>query len=133
MLNHMESALQIRIDHRVKVGLLHGEQQAVARDAGVVHQNVDLPKVRQNLCHRILCRIKVGHVAAVRFGGHAVLCGKRACLVGGLFVARIHDRNIGAALCHLQCNRTADTAGTSGDNRSLIGQQKNSSFSLSSF
>ena len=57
-----ERGRQVGADHGVPVVALHAQQQPVARDAGVVDQNVDAPVPLEDAGHRRLDRRRVGHL-----------------------------------------------------------------------
>lgn len=52
MLNHMERAFEIGINHTVEILLLHLEDQAVAGNAGVVYQNIHAAEILEHLLGR---------------------------------------------------------------------------------
>ena len=49
----METAREIRPNDIAPIGLTHPKQQAITRNAGVVHENVDGGKLFQQLLRRL--------------------------------------------------------------------------------
>ena len=58
--------LEVHVDDGVPLGLVHTEHQAVARDAGVVHQHVDVAEIRENLLHGLVRLREIGGVGCIR-------------------------------------------------------------------
>ena len=65
MLDHIESTLQVYIDNHVEILFLHGEDQLIPYDAGVVHQNIDAAEFLDNLFHHFLGSLEAGNVADI--------------------------------------------------------------------
>src|SRR6185436_17209746 len=59
----VEHAVQVGVDHRHPVLLRHALEHRVARDAGIVHQDVHRPDHRAHVVEHLGARIEVGHVA----------------------------------------------------------------------
>jgi len=49
-------------EHIVPIGPFHHHHQAVAGDSGIVHQNLDFAKARQNRLHGVLDGFFAGHI-----------------------------------------------------------------------
>jgi hypothetical protein len=87
-LDREERALQVDVEDGVPVGFGHAHQQPVARDARVVHEDVD---AAVGLLDRVGERRHVGrgaHVAAVRVRLAAALAHGRGGRFGVLFFRR---------------------------------------------
>src|SRR5690606_25969471 len=65
----VEQAVQIGVDHRIPLALLHLGEELVAGNAGVVHQHIDRTDVGFDLGDHRRARLVVRHVA---FGGGEV-------------------------------------------------------------
>ena len=65
MLCHIERTLEVDVDNRVKVLLGHIEHKLVARDTGVVDENINLAEVGDHLLDNCLAGCKVADVAVV--------------------------------------------------------------------
>src|SRR5438445_1079880 len=92
-LGAVERALQVDVQHRIPVFFLHAEQQAVPRDARIVHQDVDAAELGDH---------PVGHRRDVGPFGHVRLDDQRAAslrrhrlrrLLGAGYI-EVHHRHI---------------------------------------
>src|SRR5262249_4269265 len=66
LLDTTKCAIQINVEHEVPVGGFHTHGQAVAGDAGVVHQDVDAGLVAQRLREGFLDALRIGDVEVDR-------------------------------------------------------------------
>ena len=115
--NHVERALQIRVEHRIKILVLHAQHQAVACDARVVDENIDLAEVVRHRFHGFVHRGGIRHVAPVCFCVYA----KRRDFVHNSFgligAACVDDRHIRAVFGKAQRNGAADASGCARNER----------------
>ena len=79
-LHKIERAFQVRVQDRVPIFNRHPHAQSVARDAGVVHQNVDATEVFQNLCADFLHGGMIGDIDGI---GLRRIRARRIDFVGG--------------------------------------------------
>ena len=118
-LHRVESPLQIGVEHRRPVLLLHPHQQAVAGHAGIVDEDVDGAEVGNDLFAKFLHRLVIGHVDRIGPGA----AGKgQVDLARGLAAARFiaadhRDLRPLGGKCH--GDRSADPAATPGDHDCL--------------
>ena len=68
-LDRIERAFQVGVQNGIPVFLFHAEHQGVPRDAGVVHQDVNLREVFQNGGHGFLNGRVIRYVAGVGLAG----------------------------------------------------------------
>ena len=61
MAGQVEGALQMRSYHGIKILFLHFDQCAIPNNAGVIDQNIDLPKLLDGRGNDAPSRIKVRH------------------------------------------------------------------------
>src|SRR5260221_1950181 len=64
-LEEVPAALQVHGDDAVEVFFAHAQEQLVARDAGVVHEDVEPAELLLDLCHELRDGRRAGDVAAV--------------------------------------------------------------------
>jgi hypothetical protein len=119
LLRAEEGALQVDLEDQVPIGRLHADGQAVARDAGVVHQHVDAGFRGQHLGEPFFDGFRRRHVqvqghrlaaAGANFLGHSLIVFD--------FRRRHHDIETGAA--QSQCNRPADATARAGNECNTI-------------
>ena len=70
--HHVEGALEVGVQHGVPVFVAHAQQQAVAGDTGVVHQDVRMAEVGEHLLAQLGGGGAVGNVHGVAFGSAGV-------------------------------------------------------------
>ena len=104
-LERVEGAEQVRLEHLAPRVDAHAHDQVVARDAGVVDQDVDLAeRVERGLDQR-LGRLRLSHV---RLDGERLAAQRLDLLRGllrGLRVARVREAHVGALLREPQRDR----------------------------
>ena len=114
-------------DDRVPVLLAHVEDHAVAQDAGVVDDDVELAEVIDRAIDDALGGLEVGDAlevgdcfAARRADFLDHVFGRRARLPGAVEVsAEVIDDDLGAVLRQQQRFFASDTAAGAGDNRNF--------------
>ena len=112
-------------DHRVRFRLGHVDQHAVAQNAGVVHQHVELAELRDRLLDHLLGTGEVADVVAVgdRLATHLLdlvhdLFGRRLVATGAVGVApEVIDDNLGAFRGKQQRMLPADASPGTRDDR----------------
>ena len=72
-----EHAGEVEVDHALPVGALHAHQQAVACDAGVVHQHIEAPFLFQHRFDQAFHLLFIGHVRLLSPGLAARSCDLR--------------------------------------------------------
>src|SRR6185503_15620512 len=83
-LGHVEAAAEIDVDHLVPRLAAHPLHRAVARDAGIVDQNVDRSEVALYLLDTSHAGVEVGHVPFVGLDAGALAERTRFFLVAGI-------------------------------------------------
>ena len=73
VLDHIECALEVYVDYRVKIGFLHIEHQLVACDTGIINKYIDSAEVSDHLIYYLFGFFKVGNVAEILLNLCAVL------------------------------------------------------------
>ena len=63
----VESGLQVHVQHSVPLSLAHTHHQAVFRDTGVVHQDIDTSEILHDLGNDVMSLLKVSSVGSVSF------------------------------------------------------------------
>ena len=114
-------------DDGVPVVLAHREQHAIAEDAGVVHDDVDVAERVDGLLHHGTGLVEDGDIAAVddRLAahclnlGHDVLGRSGVGATTGGIATKVVDDDFGAFRRHHQCVFAADAAAGAGDQRDL--------------
>ena len=66
-LSEIKDAAQIGVDNRVPIFHRHSHGKAISRHAGIIHQDVDLGEVLENLSADFLHRRMIGNVDRVMF------------------------------------------------------------------
>ena len=121
-LERVERAEQVRLEHLAPRVDRHAHDQVVARDAGVVDEDVDLAvRVERGLDQR-LSGFRLRHV---RLNGQR-LAAERLDLLRGLLrrgrVARVREADVGALLGEPQRDGLADAARPARDHGRLASQ-----------
>jgi hypothetical protein len=68
-LHHVEGTFEVGVEHGVPVFLAHAQEQAVFGDTGVVHEDVHMVEVGQDLLADLGAGRAVGHIDGVSLGG----------------------------------------------------------------
>ena len=110
VLDHIEGALEVDVDDRVKIALLHVEHQLVARDAGVVDQVINAAEVLDHLVDDLLGSGKVRDVAEILLHLGAVLLQLLFGVQALALVADVENGDIRAAFGELLGDRQTDSA-----------------------
>jgi hypothetical protein len=119
LLRTNECALQVDLEDQLPIGQFHADRQAIARDAGVIHQDVDAGLVGQHLGESRFHGFRRGHV---QVQGHR-LAAASADLLGYSFVVldfRRRDDDIETRAAQSQCNRPADATARAGNECNTI-------------
>ena len=111
----MEDAFEVRVEHGVEVLFLHAHEQAVARDARVVHENVDRAEHLRDGCDHPLDLRAVGDIRLKERGLAADCLDGRLRLLRLRGVARVVDGDRCALSCEPQRDGAADAAGRARD------------------
>src|SRR4029450_1412377 len=109
-LGHVEAAAEIDVDHLFPRLTAHPFHRAVARDAGIVDQNVDRAEVAFDLMDTGHAGVEVGHIPLVGLDAGAL--AELACFV---LIAGIIGGNGDAFVAKRDADRLANAAGTTGD------------------
>src|SRR6185436_11959962 len=116
LLGHVEARIEVGAHHRVPVGLGHLLERHVARDAGVVDQDVDHPDLGLDRVHLARAVVVVDHVhresAEVVAAALHLFQPRSVFRIGG----RIGDDHAVARVGHLGRDRFAEAAHASGHN-----------------
>ena len=106
-MDEVESRLQVHCNHRIPLLLSHTQHQAILRDTGIVHQNIDTAKLFLHSLHHLFGLSEVCSIGSVALGLHAL--GSNFLL--SLFVHfKVCKRNVCTFLSELQCDSLSDTA-----------------------
>jgi hypothetical protein len=120
-----EGALQVHLDDGVPFVLAHVDEHAVAQDAGVQHDGVELAERLDRLVDHVLGAIPVGNVVAVGHGlaahrldlVHNLLGGAHVVALAGPVAAQVVHDHLGAMLGQHQAMFPADAAGAARHDR----------------
>ncbi len=118
----LKRALEIGVDHRVPVFALHAHEQAVARDAGIVDQNIDMLESRRDFFHRGICGSGIGDIQRERLGHSAGGANRLQRFLERLFAPR-HRGNCRAFRRQRQRNRLAQATARAGDQGDFISKK----------
>src|SRR5690606_7965905 len=120
-LGHVVHGIQIRAQHGVPLFLAQFAEGAVAGDAGIVHQYVDLMAVGDDALGGGLAGVIVGHIDVIHLEGVARvglflepgIGAARACVVG--------NKHGAAGIVQPAGNGFAQAAGATGDQCATLG------------
>src|SRR5713101_7147981 len=125
MPRHVERAPEMDRDNRLEVLVAHVEDHAVAKDSGVVHDNIELAEIVERAFDDPLGGLEVGH--ALEVGHRLAACrayfldnvfGRRARLPGAVEMSpEVVDDHLGALFSHQEHFFAADSASGAGDDR----------------
>ena len=110
-LGHVEAATQIGIDHLFPGFIAHLEECAVARDAGIVDDNINRAKIRSNLGAAFQAGGMIGHVPLVCRDARTL--GKP---LGALGIAGIVGGNLEAGVLERDTDRLSNASRSPGYN-----------------
>src|SRR5262245_19789466 len=102
---HVEKAVEVGADHGRPLFGGHPVEKGVARDAGIIHENLDRPQVLLDLSQSLDACLGIAHVPLV--DGDAGLGFEFA---GGFIVAGVDRRNLAARILESPGNGRADAA-----------------------
>ena len=105
--------LEIDVDHHIPLFLIHLEHQAVAGDAGIVHQHIDAAEILHDLVNHLMGLLEVGGIGSVGLAAHAQSKYFVLRILGIVVDGQIRKSDVGAVLCEAKGDRTADTARSS--------------------
>jgi len=118
-----ERTLQDGVDHGVPVGLAEFRDACVAREAGIVDQDVDAAEGFECSLHQAFHVGGVRHVSGDADGREAAALQRGAAVGGGLRVD-IRDDDARAFLGQRARGFGADAAARAGDDRDLVRQSE---------
>ena len=114
-----EGAAQVEVEDRVPLLGAHPEQEVVACDAGVVHEDVEPPTAeRQRGLHDLVGLTVRGDIALDESGFPAGILDELLGLLGGRGVALEVDGDVRAFARESKSRSAADPAATASDQRS---------------
>ena len=119
-LREIERAAQVRVDHRVPIFDRHAHGESVPRHAGVVHQNVDLAEVFENLRADFLHSGMIRDIDRIIFRR---IRTRRIDFIRGPFRVRLraaHRGDTRAFVRKPQCDRVPNPPPRAGHDRGLI-------------
>lgn len=118
-LGEEKTALQIDRHQSLEVLRRVLEEIAVSGDTRIGNGQIQLPKLRNCLIHKVLQKSEVAGIAG--HGKHtAALCGNLACCPSGNVSVEVVEQNMGSPQGQLPCNFEADALARPGDNGCLI-------------
>ncbi len=117
--------LEVDVDDDVPFGFGHVDDDAVAQDAGIVHQDVEIAERLDGLIDESLGAFPVGHVVAVdnRVAPrrldvfHGLLRGSQVGASPLLITTEVVDHDPGSFVCEQQRMFPAEATPRSGDDR----------------
>ena len=116
-LAHEERAGQVDRQHLVPVLVGHLQHGLVDRDPGVVDEDVEAPVLLDDLVDGAPAVLRRADVALVERGGQPVLGQRVDERLGGLLIAAVAGRDVGALLGQAAADGRADPARAAGDER----------------
>jgi hypothetical protein len=110
----VERPAQVGVDDLLPVLVAHPRDERVPRDAGVVHEDVEVAELRLDLLDQ---RLRLRRVADVRSDGDPADLGRDR--VGGVLAGAVVDRDLRPSVRQLARDGGADPARPAGDERDL--------------
>ena len=104
----VERRLEVDVDYRVPLCLVHTQHKSVAGDTGVVDEYVDTAEVLHYLVHRRLC---IGEISGIGGIGTGLDAGSLEFLESILVYLHVRECYVRTLGCELQGNRLADSPG----------------------
>jgi hypothetical protein len=120
--HRIERAFQIRVHHGVPVFIAHAQEQAVARHAGVVHQDFHLAEVGHDLLAHFRHCCAVGHVHGVGFGRVRVFGIYNGGGGRGVGLRAAHHGDFGSGFGQKNGDGLANATARSGDDCDFISE-----------
>ena len=107
-----ECALEVCVQHGVKIGLRHAQEQAVTGDACVVHQHIHPAKGVDRRVKQCFAALSGGNIGLYGHGVHALGAAERCRLLRRLCAVAVVHHHIAALLCqcHAHCAANAPAA-----------------------
>jgi hypothetical protein len=111
---------QIHLQHRIPIGITHAQRQHIAREAGIIHQNIQAPGLSLDFLNKLRRRLRVRQISGRYNDPRAKLSGEcfqfRSAAAGNG-----NRRTLGVQRAG---HTSADAARGASDKGSLAGQIK---------
>jgi len=118
-LGEVEHRLKIHGDHHIPLLLGHAHQQRVARNPGIVHQNIHTAKIGDHLFHHLLGIRKQGSIGGIAFGLDTQRLQSSFRSTELIVHRQIRKSHVGSFAGKFQGNGLANSAGRTGNQSGL--------------